>query len=750
MFDTGIGDGLSWGMPDHSGMDGNIDTLIAQDNLEKLLEVKTLTFELRSQSDNLVEYLSRVPTLKRLLRLVFSVAEPNDLTDRAIDVFQNSENLRSVLPTLVNTPELLALPFECLARNVPHLTANPSDPLQPATLCQPFVYKGFNHLMNAIFWSSKRIPAVVSFLSENPRYLRAWAAHTVNQLVTDSLSSFILEYRERSDEINRGVAGLLVKSGMVDIFVNFLTNPDTTLVPFECVTSCATLLSQIIYKNVPGLAEHVIQRLPAVAEFVMTSTLHGSGILRLHHAADVLVCGLSSIIVTSVKLYHTSAKQLSGLSYEQLTHRSEELDHVIRKTEAPAAEKGKEKEKAGLSPTGIQEVDAHEKKYFPIFAKVLGWLNALPQRLTYMLSQAPQGALGVGAYHILDFVARTLAITADVRNALAKALHPESGVGSAWFGGVTSGTTVPAADVSDYALLSSNAQSGAGGNSSIDMLDTIQAGSVAIPLSVATLGRKYVLIGVPSLVLELFCRFPDHSNLHFIISRILLPLVEFGSACPEVSMALLTGTDLTARMNASVKEYVPFKARNSMLTYYSTFARAFLRIAVKLPDEAALEEKRRYVEAKNAPSGSGVLSTISTPQTVPALRRLLKDGHDSTNRELAEFLVHDANFVEFSRKFLEPEDDIPKSFGDARLTADYAAAMSKGKRPEPEATKFGSDDFGGGFGGFGDFSWGAPEAGAGAFGGFGGFGGQEAKGTGDFDFGFSGGGVEGGFGGFSW
>jgi hypothetical protein len=44
-------------------------------------------------------------------------------------------------------------------------------------------------------------------------------------------------------------------------------------------------------------------------------------------------------------------------------------------------------------------------------------------------------------------------------------------------------------------------------------------------------------------------------------------------------------------MQLQLKEFIPFKSRTSLQTYYITLARAFLRIALRLPDESAVEEK---------------------------------------------------------------------------------------------------------------------------------------------------------------
>ena len=68
----------------------------------------------------MLEYLARVPTLKRLLGHMFAQKAVN-ATTRAIDAFSSTEALRNVFSTVLATPELLAIPFEALLRNTPTL-----------------------------------------------------------------------------------------------------------------------------------------------------------------------------------------------------------------------------------------------------------------------------------------------------------------------------------------------------------------------------------------------------------------------------------------------------------------------------------------------------------------------------------------------------------------------------------------------------------------------------------------------------
>ncbi|TNJ29055.1 hypothetical protein GMRT_14550 [Giardia muris] len=682
----GIAQGLYWSMYDQNEQDTSLDQLIASDNLEKLLEVKVLAFELRGQSEPLIEYLSRPATLKRLLRIVFNVKQTNELTERAIEVLQCSENLKSILPNLVSDPELLQLPFEALARNVRGLTGGPTDALPPGALCEPFIYLGFNKLISSIFAVPDRIKPVVDFLRANLKYMRAWAAHTVNSLAADSLRLLLVEYTGRSEELTKDIADLTIASGIIFALVDFVTPANPTAVPFECSSSSAALLSQIIYKEVPHLYKVVIDRIPLLAEFTFGAQVHGPSIMRLPLAADVLVCGLSSMITKTTLCYHANKDAIgaAGITQAVLDRRAEEMTKFVDEKKAPQqAHLAKLRAESGngalpqfrLTPLGVKEIDTLETQYLRTYALVLQLLNMLPSRFQYMASLAHPGTLGVGYFVMLVVVGRILSITADVRNQL---YFVRTGVNPLheWIAGNSGGVAVSNTfDYSVYASLSNFANAGAGGSSQTPFTDSlyVESNGIRVPfqLTVANLALKLLQLKILSHVVTLFKKFPEHSNLHFVISRILLPLFEFGGYIPSIPMSILSETSFLKDMRGISDEYTAFKARDSRLSYYVTFARAMLRMSVRLSDESALEEKRRFVSANQS---RNVLTTMSCPQTVPALVALMKEGHSGIFKNICEFLVENEDFKHFSRVHLEPEDDIPKTFGDARLSSDYAEA----------------------------------------------------------------------------
>ena len=61
--------------------------------MESLLEIKTLSFELRSENQALVEYLSKPNIVKRLFAIMFSKDHKN-VTDKSIEIFSCTEALR--------------------------------------------------------------------------------------------------------------------------------------------------------------------------------------------------------------------------------------------------------------------------------------------------------------------------------------------------------------------------------------------------------------------------------------------------------------------------------------------------------------------------------------------------------------------------------------------------------------------------------------------------------------------------------
>lgn len=169
---------LYWSLYDNQDQNQTIEQIIAADNTEKLLEVKTLSFEIRSENSIVLDYLVKPSTLKKLMKFMFSVANSSELTDRAIDVFSCSEALRQVLQTIITTPELISMPFEALLRA--NSDIQPSGEMKASQLCQGFIYTGFKKLIGAILMVPKRVQTLVQYLSENPKYFRAWVSHVLS------------------------------------------------------------------------------------------------------------------------------------------------------------------------------------------------------------------------------------------------------------------------------------------------------------------------------------------------------------------------------------------------------------------------------------------------------------------------------------------------------------------------------------------------------------------------------------------
>lgn len=81
-------------------------------------------------------------------------------------------------------------------------------------------------------------------------------------------------------------------------------------------------------------------------------------------------------------------------------------------------------------------------------------------------------------------------------------------------------------------------------------------------------------------------------------TRIFVPLIEFGDSVTEISQFMMEKTALIDNICAKLCEYLPFKKRTSLQTYYVTLSRALLRLAVKLPDGSAVEENQKFVAGK--------------------------------------------------------------------------------------------------------------------------------------------------------
>lgn len=78
--------------------------------------MKTLSFEIRSENQAVVDYLARPATIKKLFGLVFG-EEPKPATDRAIEVFQCAEAMRSAFQAILSNKDLIQIPFNALLQH---------------------------------------------------------------------------------------------------------------------------------------------------------------------------------------------------------------------------------------------------------------------------------------------------------------------------------------------------------------------------------------------------------------------------------------------------------------------------------------------------------------------------------------------------------------------------------------------------------------------------------------------------------
>lgn len=283
----------------------------------------------------------------------------------------------------------------------------------------------------------------MEFLKSNIGYMRAWIAHTVNSCVTNSLKEFLIDTMETCPEACKSIAELAMSSGAIYALVAFLTSSDKSVIPFECVTSASSILSQILYKRVPYLYEVIIDRVPVIAEYVLSSHLHGPSLLRLPQANDVMICALSSIVTTLALKYHELSQTILDAKIPEEAHKkrmAEALGYIeeVHVPKQASCSKAKADSKKGtasgatgtnsvpsslvtepkLTPLGVKEIDELEAIFAPPFFRVIQLFNLLPERLNYMMNMAPSGTLGIGCFDMIKMIGRLLAITADIRDQL--------------------------------------------------------------------------------------------------------------------------------------------------------------------------------------------------------------------------------------------------------------------------------------------------------------------------------------------
>lgn len=125
----------------------------------------------------------------------------------------------------------------------------------------------------------------------------------------------------------------------------------------------------------------------------------------------------------------------------------------------------------------------------------------------------------------------------------------------------------------------------------MSLSETLSVQGVRLALSVPGLLRAALRSGVVATLVEELGSFPEGSNLHFACSRLLVPLAEFGDADAEIGGYLFTKTRLLEGIAGSAATFTAFKARSSLLSFYITFARALLRLCLRLPDDAQVLDK---------------------------------------------------------------------------------------------------------------------------------------------------------------
>ncbi|CAL6029967.1 Phosphorylase_B kinase gamma catalytic chain [Hexamita inflata] len=652
----------------------SLESLISQDLLEKLLEVKTISFEIRSENQIVLDYLVKQNTLKRLMKHIF-VASKTESTDRAIEVFGCAEALRNVFSSILATPELIAAPFEALAAYT-----QAGNDILPATLAPPHIYQGFHKLFSALLMSPKRVQSLVQFLVDNPKHMRTWTSHMLSSQMTEVLRSLVLDYKGRGDDTCKQISALL-KNGIIDALAQFII----TDAPLECVSNSCQILSQIVSQNVPYLQEIVITKITPVCTYLMNAQLVGSNLLRLHYAADFVVCGLSFMMQRGLSVYIQQENQLQKITYDVLQKRTQFVDQLIKGKVKLTVQNQKILE---LPVTGINEIDAFEKVMVPVFASILNSLEQLCQRVDYMREQAKNNLFGYGTFVILQFVARILAISADLKLTVQKQMTLKSQNKPVdWLNQVEDSQTSMVQPDSVYAQLSLAAHAGSGGPSTVEISSTFKHRQVPLITSVVVIVRKIIQTGLVQKLVDFVEQFESNSNLHFVASRIFVPLVEFGDSAPDITLHLLKETTLITNMCRKLDQFIPFKSRTSLQTYYISFARSFLRIALKLPDESSVEDKQKFVAGKTQ-------QVQQAPQHLSATIKIYGQTQQP-NQIIYEFLTQSEVFKTFSSKCLEYEDEIPKTFGDARLTAEYQAQKKQKKKTQGV--------FDTGFGAFGGF-----------------------------------------------
>lgn len=396
--------------------------LIANDNLEKLLVCQQFNNDCFAQHERVTTYLKTPDVIRRLLTLAFVPIEQcseksaekmtalvmHQLQGEAISVIQECGYGAVVLESLLLHPYLLDIPFSMLSKFIEEYEAG----VLPRRLVYSkydIILSSFNKLILSIISSPSRLPGLFSALSnKNTSWMSLWIQGIVNPHINEALRKLLLDQECRRNLTYKKLDAFVGELDLIGHLLKHLTTSDS-IEAYTNLESAAHILLQILTARVPFLDLRVLAGTEAVIERVLSPTMNTpEAYPRLLILLDFIVCVTSVVICKSTVICLRSRQKINDLLMDT---------NVV-----------------GIDSAMLLScLEANDRAEMQLFLGTFSAIEGLFARIEDLLSMVSNPMIN---YLWIDFVARSLQITNDVRTEIYKYQNnclPNDGIDSASF-----------------------------------------------------------------------------------------------------------------------------------------------------------------------------------------------------------------------------------------------------------------------------------------------------------------------------
>lgn len=407
---------------DRTGEIAQLLKLIANDKLEKLLVCQQFNNDCFAQHERVTSYLKTPDVLQKLLTYAFipvqrqseklsnekSVLTMHPLQNEAISVLQECSYGTVVLESLLSFPYLLDVPFNMLSRFV--------DEYEAGNLSRQAIYNkydiilsSFNKLIASIISSPSRLPGFFNALSDKYRSrVDIWIRGIVNPHINEALRKLLLDQECRRNMTYKQLNNFVESTDLIGQLLTHLTSTDS-LKLYVKMESAAHILLQILTARIPFLGPKVLIGVKVVIEIALSPSMNTQEAYpMLLILLDFMVCVISFVICSSTTICMKSRQRINELLMDS--------------------------GRVGIdSEMLLTCLTDNDKADMELFLRTFSIIEGVFLRIEDLLSTISNPMVN---YLWIDFVARLLQITDDVRTEIYKHKNnclPNDGVDSASF-----------------------------------------------------------------------------------------------------------------------------------------------------------------------------------------------------------------------------------------------------------------------------------------------------------------------------